>query len=135
MSNITEQNVDDFKTEHECDEHWELRRKFLLTHKDKFSFDELQCLAQVFTNVEFLGCRYPKDTMKMIAELSKDVVKDYREKQKDRLQRTFVGASDAASSKAKGTARNCEFIVENQICKQGCKNQNDTFENQLVELH
>lgn len=109
MSLITESNVDDYKSEHECDEHWELRRKFLLAHKDKFTLNELLCLAQVFTNVEFLGCKYPQETMRMIAELSKDVVKDYREKQKNRLQRTFVGASDAASSKAKGTGRNCEF--------------------------
>lgn len=110
MSSIDESNVDRYKTEHECDEHWELRRKFLLTHGDKFPPDELQCLAQVFTNVEFLGCRYPEETMKILAELSKDVVQDYREKQKGRLRRTFVGASDAASSKAKGTARNCEFL-------------------------
>ncbi|XP_014215135.1 NF-kappa-B-repressing factor-like [Copidosoma floridanum] len=108
MSEITESNVEQFKTEHECDEHWELRRKFLLAHSDKFSRDELVCLAQVFTNVEFLGCRYPKETMQMISELSHEVVKDYRVKQKTRLQRTFVKASDAASSKAKGTARNCE---------------------------
>lgn len=55
----SEQNwdVDTYKTEHECDEHWELKRKFLLTHKDKFAEDELICLAQVFTNVELLGCR------------------------------------------------------------------------------
>ncbi|KAL7306319.1 hypothetical protein TKK_0001746 [Trichogramma kaykai] len=102
MSGITEENVENFKTEHESDEHWELRRKFLLAHKDKFKQEELICLAQVFTNVEFLGCRYPQETMRTVAELSKDVVQDYREKQKTRLQRTFVGASDAASSKAKG---------------------------------
>ena len=110
MSSITDANIDSFKTEHECDEHWELRRKFLLAHKDRFHLDELLCMAQVFTNVEFLGCRYPQETMRMLAELSKEVAGDYREKQKNRLRRTFVGASDAASSKAKGTSRNCEFL-------------------------
>ena len=50
-------NVENHKQEHECDEHWELRRRFLLAHKDKFPEDELVCLAQVFTNVELLGCR------------------------------------------------------------------------------
>lgn len=115
MTSVNESNVDQFKTEHECDEHWELRRKFLLAHHDKFSIDELKCMAQVFTNVEFLGCRYPKETMRIINELAKDVVGDYREKQKTRLRRTFVGASDAASSKAKGTARNCEFFKRTQV--------------------
>ncbi|XP_076633380.1 NF-kappa-B-repressing factor [Colletes latitarsis] len=102
MSSDHDWDVEQFKTEHECDEHWELRRKFLLAHKNKFPEDELVCLAQVFFNVELLGCRYPKETMQLIAELAKDIVGDYREKQKKKLQRTFVKASDAASSKVKG---------------------------------
>ena len=48
--------------------------------------------------------------MDTIAELSQDVAKDYRERQKMKLQRTFVKASDAASSKVKGTSKNCEFF-------------------------
>ncbi|XP_076670632.1 NF-kappa-B-repressing factor [Andrena cerasifolii] len=102
MSSDDDWDVELHKTEHECDEHWELRRKFLLAHKDKFPEDELVCLAQVFTNVEILGCRYPKETMQLIAELAQGIVGDYREKQKSKLQRTFVKASDAASSKVKG---------------------------------
>lgn len=37
--------------------------------------------------------------MVRIAELSKEVAKDYREGQKDKLKRTFVSASNAAESK------------------------------------
>ncbi|XP_015120686.1 NF-kappa-B-repressing factor [Diachasma alloeum] len=102
MSVNTNWDVEKHRVEHECDEHWELRRNFLETHKDKFPEDELVCLAQVFTNVELLGCRYPKETMNLIAELSADVARDYRARQKTKLQRTFVKASDAASSKIKG---------------------------------
>lgn len=57
MESEKEWDVEQFKMEHEPDEHWELRRSFLIAHKDQFSEDELLCLAQVFTNVEFLGCR------------------------------------------------------------------------------
>ena len=106
MTTEEDWDVERLKAEHESDEHWELRRKFLLAHKDKFPEDELVCLAQVFTNVELLGCRYPKETMQLIAELAKDIVGDYREKQKTKLQRTFVKASDAASSKVKGISKN-----------------------------
>ncbi|XP_063234179.1 uncharacterized protein LOC134537549 [Bacillus rossius redtenbacheri] len=98
-------NVDKYRTEFECDEHWELRRKFLIAHRDKFSEDELVCLAQTFTNIEFLGCRYPEKTMQKVAQLAQGVVDEYREKQKGRLQRTFVAASDAAGAKAKGLKR------------------------------
>lgn len=55
--------------------------------------------------------RYPRETMDLIADLSHDVAGEYREKQKSKLQRTFVKASDAASSKAKGTLKNCESIT------------------------
>lgn len=106
MTNNEDWDVEQHKQEHECDEHWELRKRFLLAHKDRFPEDELVCLAQVFTNVELLGCRYPKETMDLIAELSNEVAGEYREKQKTKLQRTFVKASDAASSKAKGTLKN-----------------------------
>ncbi|CAG5106068.1 Similar to NKRF: NF-kappa-B-repressing factor (Homo sapiens) [Cotesia congregata] len=95
-------DVEKHKLEYECDDHWELRKNFLEAHKDKYPEDQLVCLAQVFTNVELLGCKYPKETMDLVAELSQDVAKEYREKQRSKLQRTFVKASDAASSKAKG---------------------------------
>ncbi|XP_071872575.1 NF-kappa-B-repressing factor [Bombus fervidus] len=102
MSGEDDWDVERYKTEHECDEHWELRRRFLLAHKDKFPEDELVCLAQVFVNVELLGCRYPLKTMELIAELGQDIVDEYREARKIKVQRKVVKASDAASSKVKG---------------------------------
>lgn len=61
---------DKYKSSHEPKEHWSLRKKFLETHKDSFDEERLLCLAQVFYNVEFLGCRYPDAVMKQIEELS-----------------------------------------------------------------
>lgn len=37
--------------------------------------------------------------MRTVAELSHGIVDDYRERQKTRLQRTFVGAEDATKAK------------------------------------
>ena len=56
-------------------------------------------LANTFGNVEFLGCQYPKETMDQIEELSVGVVGEFREQKKGKLQRTFVGAADAANKK------------------------------------
>lgn len=50
-------DVDQYRMEHESEEHWELRRNFMLAHKDKLPEDEIVCMAQVFTNIEFMGCR------------------------------------------------------------------------------
>ena len=46
-----------------------------------------------------MGCRYPKETMELVEELAFGVVQEYREQQKGRLKRTFVGAADAAGAK------------------------------------
>lgn len=40
--------------------------------------------------------------MRIIAELSKGVADEHREKQKGKLKRTFVQASDAAGARIKG---------------------------------
>ncbi|XP_071454505.1 NF-kappa-B-repressing factor-like [Hetaerina americana] len=95
-------NVEDYKMSHETEDHWQLRKKFMLMHKDKFPEDKLVCLAQVFSNVEFMGCRYPAETMTLVADLSEGIVEEYRNSRKSKLKRTFVTASDAAGAKVKG---------------------------------
>ncbi|KAL1494666.1 hypothetical protein ABEB36_010232 [Hypothenemus hampei] len=97
----TDWDVDKYKDDTEPEEHWELRKSFMEKHKEKFSEDYLVALARTFTNIEFLGCSYPPAVMIRIAELSKDVAKDYRETQKNKLQRTFVSAQNAAENKIK----------------------------------
>ncbi|XP_054726816.1 uncharacterized protein LOC129236447 [Anastrepha obliqua] len=97
----TDWDVDYYRADHESEEHWQMRRRFMELHKDKFPEDRLVCLAAVFTNMEFMGCRYPSETMRLVAELSKEVVKDYRKSRESRLKRTFVGASEAAEARVK----------------------------------
>jgi len=53
-----EWNVDDCRGDHESDEHWELRRQFMITNKGEFPKQRIVCLSQVFANMEFLGCKY-----------------------------------------------------------------------------
>ncbi|KPJ05359.1 PREDICTED: uncharacterized protein LOC106125988 [Papilio xuthus] len=96
-------DVDSLRTDHESDEQWEVRKSFMLEHKDSFDEAELITLAQLFTNIEFLGCRYPPLTMKRVAKLAEKVSKKYKESRQNKLKRTFVQASDAAEQKAKRT--------------------------------
>ncbi|XP_011180959.2 uncharacterized protein Nkrf_0 [Zeugodacus cucurbitae] len=97
----TDWDIDYYRADHESEEHWQMRRHFMELHKDKFPEDRLVCLAAVFTNMEFMGCRYPAETMRLVAELSKEVVKDYRKSRETRLKRTFVAASEAAEARVK----------------------------------
>jgi len=98
----TDWNVEECRGVHESVEHWELRKQFLVDNMGRFPKARLICLSQVFANMEFLGCRYPEETMELVHELSLGIVENYREKQKSRLQRTFVKASSAAERKTKG---------------------------------
>lgn len=95
----TDWDIDSYRSHYEPEEHWELRRRFMECHQNWIAEDDLVCLAQVFVNIELLHCRYPLETMERIKELSKGIADEYRDSRKNKLQRTFVSASDAAASK------------------------------------
>lgn len=54
----TDWDIDTYYDETEPEEHWDLRKRFMEVHKDKFSEDYLAALARTFTNIEFMGCMY-----------------------------------------------------------------------------
>lgn len=57
---------------HEPNARWNLRRKFLETHKDSFSDEDyLLSLSNIFCNIKFLGCKYMDSVMVLIDKLSK----------------------------------------------------------------
>jgi len=92
-------DIDKYHSKHEPSHHWELKKEFMIRNKDRYEEYQLVCLAQTLGNIEFMGCEYPQDTMELIQELSAGVVADFREKQKGKLQRTFVSGKDAANRK------------------------------------
>ncbi|KAK4308778.1 hypothetical protein Pmani_019535 [Petrolisthes manimaculis] len=98
----TDWDINTYRQAHESDEHWQLKEEFMEAHKSILPEDRLVCLAQVYQNVELLGCRYSDEIMEQVAELGRDINSGYREGKKNKLQRTFVKASDAAESRAKG---------------------------------
>ena len=119
MTHSQNWDIEKYRCAHEPKHHWQLKKKFMEHHKDRFPETELVSsfffssrqnksilifqfkvgLAQTFGNIEFLGCQYPGETMEQIQELSFGIVGEYREKQKGKLQRTFVSGSTAANKK------------------------------------
>ncbi|XP_063903308.1 partner of xrn-2 protein 1-like [Zophobas morio] len=97
----TDWDIEKYRDDTDLEEHWQLRKEFMKTHKGNFPEDYLVALATAFTNIEFMGCSYPAAVMARVAELSTDVAKKYREVKKTKLQRTFVSASNAAENKVK----------------------------------
>jgi XRN-Two Binding Domain, XTBD/G-patch domain len=97
----TDWDIESYRKEYECDEHWRLREAFMRAYKDQFTEDELVCLAQVFVNVELLGCRYPLETVQRVTQLAGDLdeVKSYRESRRTTLKRTFIAADDAVAAR------------------------------------
>ncbi|KAG0713189.1 Partner of xrn-2 protein 1 [Chionoecetes opilio] len=106
MSVDTSWDIESYRTAYESIEHWELKQEFMEAHKDRFPEARLICLAQVFVNIELLGCKYPDEVMEQVAVLAREVGSQYKEQKKTKLQRTFVKASDAAGAKVKGLRRN-----------------------------
>lgn len=94
-------NVEKYRNHYESEEHWAMRKLFMETHKETLPEDELVCMAQVFFNVEILGCKYPETTMLKVAALTQDIAVEFRKLREGRLKRTFMGASAAAEAKVK----------------------------------
>ena len=65
----TNWDVEKYKSDHEPSHHWDLRKKFMEHNKGRYSESRLVGLGQVFANAEFMGCRYPKETMDTIEEM------------------------------------------------------------------
>lgn len=51
-------DVEQYRHDWDSDEQWDLRKRFMLAHKDSIPEEQLVCWAQVFANMEFLQCRY-----------------------------------------------------------------------------
>ena len=66
MSHDTSWDIEALRSPHEPQHQWELRRSFMEKHKSDFPKDRLVCLAQTLANMEFMGCRYPQDTMDQV---------------------------------------------------------------------
>lgn len=68
---------------------------------EQYAEDVILCLAQVFVNMEFLGCKYPLETMNQVAQMAKNVpeIQKHRGSRRNRLKRTFVGAQNAVQAK------------------------------------
>lgn len=73
MSFDVKWDIESHREEHESDEHWHLRKRFMERWKTDYPEQRLVCLARVFANIELLGCRYPTEVMQEVARLSYDV--------------------------------------------------------------
>lgn len=57
MSVNTDWDIESYRTAYESIEHWALKRDFMEAHKERIPEDRLVCLAQVFANIELMGCK------------------------------------------------------------------------------
>lgn len=72
-------DVEKYKTDYESEEHWELKKTFIEKNRENFTEEQIICYAQIFFNVEMLGCKYSLEIMERIAEMSRGMIEEYRE--------------------------------------------------------
>lgn len=99
-----EVDFEQYRKVHESQDHWLLRKAFLIQFWD--DFDDEQILlrnAQLFINIEMLGCKYSQEVMSEISEMSKQVpeIRAYRQSRKNSLKRSLVGAESVIKAKYK----------------------------------
>lgn len=87
------EDIERFRQRWESDEHWAMRREFILQHRGRFSENRLLCLAQTYVNMELLGCVYPTAVAESVRELSASLPKTERPKIPKVAPVAFVKAS------------------------------------------
>ncbi|XP_029833046.3 CDKN2A-interacting protein [Ixodes scapularis] len=96
--NNDDASVEQYRQRWEADDHWAMRRDFILRHRGAFSENRLLCLAQTFVNIELLGCRYPTEVVNLVQELAKDLKKSERPSLPKFARVAFVKAEDAVAN-------------------------------------
>ncbi|XP_016657265.1 NF-kappa-B-repressing factor isoform X2 [Acyrthosiphon pisum] len=100
-------NVNDCKSMYESSEQWKFRQSFLIANKKKYPRDRLVILCHIFMHAEFMKCEYPKPTMDLIENLSKDFVDDLRNKLNCKVPKISMTDSNAAGAKDNENAETC----------------------------
>lgn len=97
----SEVDFDSYRKEYESEDHWNLRKAFLIHFWNDFDKDMVERNAQLFVNIEMLGSTYHPEIMKLISELANQVpeIRAYRKLKKNKLKRTLVGAQFSIQSK------------------------------------
>ena len=63
----TNWSIDQYRTKFEPADHWDLKKEFMLAHKSLIEEERLICLAQVYVNIEILGCKYPGPVYRQVS--------------------------------------------------------------------
>ncbi|CAG0921015.1 unnamed protein product [Notodromas monacha] len=88
-------DISEYKSKYDPEAHWELKKAFFERYMGEVPESELVCLAQTFINVEILGCTYPEETMKKLAEMREgiqDAIDEFERLKKNRAQKIMVGS-------------------------------------------
>lgn len=72
-SNGNMKDIASFRNPNELPHHWQLRKEFIEMYYDRFDVDRLECLSQLFINIECMGLSYPNEVMSQIKELGSKV--------------------------------------------------------------
>lgn len=83
-------DVDYHKAAGEDDVRWQRRRSFMTTHHGQMAELELVFLSQLFTNIEFMCCKYPDEAMHQLGLLPpKTMADEFRKTLSKKLKRKF----------------------------------------------
>ena len=122
------EDIEKLRKPWEIEDHWILRRDFMIANKEFYSYERLQCLAQTFVNVEILGATYDDAIMEEIKIASNRVesLPEFRSKKKELSQEErFKPPPKKAKSGQLGTrnvAGHSYFNNQQQIPAQGYNN-------------
>ena len=91
-----EERIEEYRHKHESKTEWNLRKAFMLTHRDKYPMSRLLCFSACFINYECYGCAYPGPVMVELKELMEeigDILEEHRSTITQAREMQFVKSS------------------------------------------
>ncbi|KAH7641684.1 partner of xrn-2 protein 1 [Dermatophagoides farinae] len=68
-----EREIDQYRKHWEIEDHWQMRKSFMLAHYDHIVKDRLLCYAQLYVNIKVLQNEYDQALMNEIKALASKI--------------------------------------------------------------
>lgn len=90
---IDSSSLDSLRVIHESEEQWRMRRMFIERHMADYPKNRLLCLAQIYCNMNLLGCTYSEELMNTVKEMGVGICDEVLRDRKRTFERGFALAS------------------------------------------
>ncbi|MFH4975847.1 hypothetical protein AB6A40_002556 [Gnathostoma spinigerum] len=121
---LSKKDIEGLRTHYESDNQWALRKAFIERHLEEYPKNRLLSLAQIFVNMNYLGCTYDEELMNKVKQMGagicdrilpnrkRDLDRGFVDNSKKKMRRTMKGSNEGPTKNdAPETALKKGFVL------------------------